>query len=156
MVISMDSFFKPDEDRNTVSAPIQPDKRYRDDNHPTSFDLQALKTHIRTLAKQQKFQVIIVEGLFALQEEGLFELLDLKLFIDCQADERIVRRIKRNMEWGLSYDEITSIYLDLVRYRHDEFVQPYKWRADMIINGAGDSKKVLSMLKTYILQCCEE
>lgn len=54
------------------------------------------------------------------------------------------------MEMGLSSQEITDVYLDLVRYRHDQYVEPSKWRADLILNGSGDWKKAVSMVKNYL------
>ena len=69
-------------------------------------------------------RVLIVEGLLTLWDRALYEMLDLRLYVDCRADERIVRRLRRNMQWGCSFDEIADVYLDLVRTRHDEFVEP--------------------------------
>jgi uridine kinase len=75
-----------------------------------------------------------------LWDEEILSMLDLKLYVDCRPDERIVRRLRRNMTWGLSFDEIASVYLDMVRYRHDEYVEPTKWRADFILNGSKPSE----------------
>jgi uridine kinase len=55
------------------------------------------------------------------------------------------------MNWGLSFDEISEVYLDLVRYRHDEYVEPTKWRADLIINGSNPSEKAVKMILSYVL-----
>lgn len=90
-----------------------------------------------------------------LWDDDICSLLDLKLFIDCQADERIVRRLRRNMtERGLAFDEIAHVYLDLVRYRHQQYVEPSKWRADLIMNGSQWSdtgfQLVLSHIKAHI------
>jgi len=54
------------------------------------------------------------------------------------------------MGWGLEFDEISDVYLDLVRYRHDEYVEQSKWRADLIINGSNSSEKVLQMILAYL------
>jgi len=54
------------------------------------------------------------------------------------------------MEWGLTFDQISNVYLDLVRYRHDEYVETSKWRADVIINGSNPSDKTLAMIRGYI------
>ena len=77
-------------------------------------------------------------------------MLDLKLFVECRADERIVRRLRRNMSWGLSYDEVANVYLDLVRYRHDEYVEPSKWKADFLLNGSNDTGVALRMISQHI------
>jgi len=75
----------------------------------------------------------------------------LKLFMECRADERIVRRLKRNLEWGLTFDEISGVYLDLVRYRHDEYVEPSKWKADLILNGSSMPERAISVITSYIM-----
>jgi uridine kinase len=54
------------------------------------------------------------------------------------------------MEWGLSFDEIADVYLDMVRYRHEEYVEPSKWRADIIVNGSSPTDASLEMLTGYI------
>ncbi len=153
--LHMDSYFKAEENRAMVAAPIT-GKDYRDDNHPTSFDLPKLKQDIANIIKEGTCQILIVEGLLTLWDEEIYEQLDLKLFVDCRPDERIVRRLKRNMTWGLTFDEIADVYLDMVRYRHDEYVEPTKWRADFILNGSNPSPKVLEMIVTYVKYKCEE
>jgi uridine kinase len=147
-VFHMDKYFKKPEQRPHVKAPVV-NKVYMDDNHPLTMDLPALKDNL-TSAIQEDHDIIIVEGLLVLWDDNIYPLLDLKLFIDCRADERIVRRTRRNMEWGLSFDEITNVYLDMVRYRHDEYVEPSKWRADLILNGSHQSETALTMIVNQI------
>lgn len=65
------------------------------------------------------------------------------------ADERIVRRLKRNMQWGYTFDEIADVYLDLVRTRHDMYVEPSRWKADLVINGSGCTDNALAVLASY-------
>jgi uridine kinase len=121
-----------------------------DDNHPLTMDLAKLKVDVKELFNSE-YDLIIIEGLLTLWDDEICEMLDLKLFIDCDADERIVRRIKRNMQKGLTMDEITSVYLDMVRYRHNEYVAPSKWRADLIINGSQTSEISLKIIAEFIL-----
>ena len=147
--LHMDSYFKPKNERPVAIAPIT-GKEYTDDNHPLTVDLPKLKQDMEGIIQEGGYQVIIVEGLLTLWDNEIYEQMDLKLFVDCRPDERIVRRLKRNMKWGLSFDEIADVYLDVVRYRHDEYVEPTKWRADFIINGSRFSPKVLEMIKSYI------
>jgi len=149
LVLHMDFYFKPEEELPLVEAPFS-GKMYRDYNHPASFYLEKLRTDLSEAIKSEKYQVIIVEGLLVLWDKEISSMLDLKIFVDCKADERIVRRLRRNMSWGLSFDDISDVYLDLVRYRHDEYVEPGKWNADLIINGSGSSEKVLKMILAYI------
>jgi uridine kinase len=54
------------------------------------------------------------------------------------------------MAWGLTFDEIADVYLDLVRYRHDEYVENSKWHADFILNGSNFSDKALQMIAGHI------
>jgi uridine kinase len=87
-----------------------------------------------------------------LQDADILNQLDLKLFVDCRPEERVVRRIKRNMKWGETLDEITDVYLDLVRYRHDEFIEPTRWRADFVLNGSNPSALTLQMIVSWVNQ----
>lgn len=151
--VSMDSYFLPDEKLPVSKSPVNSSKEYRDYNHPDSFDLQLLNKDIDAFAKNGEYSVIIIEGLLTLWETELRNKLSLKLFIDCPSDIRIVRRLKRNMQYGLSFDEIADVYVNLVRYRHEEFVEPTKNQADLIIDGSSDFKEVCNnLLKNFILK----
>ena len=144
--LHMDTYFKPKEERPVVDAPFT-HKPYLDDNHPNSFRLAELKKDLRDAAESGAYDAILVEGLLTLWDEELSDMLDLRLFLECRADERIVRRLKRNMTVrGLSFDEIANVYLDMVRYRHDAYVEPSKWRADLILNGSLPSEKALRLI----------
>jgi uridine kinase len=105
-------------------------------------------------ALENDFDVVIIEGLLTLWDQEIYSRLDLKLFVDCRPDERIVRRLRRNMGWGFSFDEISNVYLDMVRYRHDEFVEPTKWKADLILNGANSSNIALSAIVGLVEKSC--
>ena len=130
----MDAYFKPENERPAAVSPTN-GKTYRDDNHPDSFRLEALLRDVKNAAGTES-GFVIVEGLLTLWYKPLRELADLKIFIDCRADERIVRRLKRNMTWGLTFDEIADVYLALVRFRHDEYVEPSREYADLVIDGS--------------------
>ena len=146
-IFHMDAYFKKEEERPIQLSMIN-QKLYRDDNHPYSFHLQQLYQDI-CQAMNENYEMIIIEGLLTLYDDKIYSLLDLKIFIDCRADERIVRRLKRNMKKGLSFNEISNVYLDLVRFRHDEFVENSKWKSDFIVNGSKDFHFILSILKGY-------
>lgn len=133
-VIHMDSYFKPYGNLPRSVSPVS-GKIYTDYNHPDSFELERFRAD---LANATDADAVIAEGLLILWDDAVRGMLNLKLFVDCPSDERIVRRIRRNMTWGLSFDEITEVYLDLVRFRHDEFVEPSRMWADLIINGSAD------------------
>ncbi len=148
-VFHMDSYFKPDSTRPKAQAHVT-GIEYYDDNCPETIDHQQLKEDLAQAVAQGQ-ALILVEGLFALWYDWLYEQLDLKLFIDCQADERIVRRLKRNMtQRGLGFDEIAQVYLDMVRYRHQQYIEPTKWRADLILNGSSPSDLANQVLAQHI------
>lgn len=148
-VFHMDSYFKPAEVRPTAAAHVS-GKVYLDDNCPETIYHEKLREDLAQAVAQNP-EVILVEGLFALWYDWLYQQLDLKLFIDCDADERIVRRLRRNMaQRGLSFDEIAEVYLDMVRYRHQQYIEPSKWRADLILNGSNPSLMANNLLAGYI------
>ena len=150
-VFHMDSYFKSVNDRPQpyIEAPFS-GVMYADDNHPTSIDLPKFAADLEKAIAKAEYDVIIAEGLFTLWDKNIYSKLNLKLFIECKPDERIVRRLKRNMAWGLSFDDIANVYLDMVRFRHEEYVEPSKWRADIILNGSYSSEITLNMIVDYI------
>ncbi len=149
LTLHMDAYFKPAEQRPYSTAPVS-GKQYVDDNHPLTMDLPRLAADLENAISRGPYEVIVVEGLLTLWDDAICGQLDLKLFVECRADERIVRRINRNMKRGQTFDQIAAVYLDLVRYRHDEYVEASKWRADMILNGSNPSEKTLEILARHI------
>lgn len=147
-VLHMDDYYLPEEKRPRIQAPVT-GKCYRDDNVPEALDMERLLRAFRSSLDQEN-DVVILEGLFALWEPEIWIRLDLKLFVDCLADERVVRRIKRHLSWGEDFGEITARYLDAVRCRHDEYVEPTKWRADFILNGSQPSAVAVSLIENWI------
>ena len=146
-VFHTDSYYK------SGRAPIKAfvtGREYLDDNHPDAVDLRRLESDMLAVINKNEHDILIAEGLFTLWDDGICNNLDLKIFVDCKPDERIVRRLKRNMQWNLSFDEIADVYLDMVRYRHEEYVEPSKWRADIIINGSNPTDPSLEILVGYI------
>jgi len=154
-VFHMDGYFKAKEMRPQSPAPVS-GKVYMDDNHPLTMNLHQLALDLAEEIERGTNQVILVEGLLTLWEEAILKQLDLKIFVDSRADERIVRRLKRNMQWNQSFDQISEVYLDLVRYRHDEYVEPTRWRADFVWNGSTTSKVAFDMLVSGIRQQVSE
>lgn len=123
---------------------------YEDHNHPSSFDLDALVRDLDAHRQAAEADVIIVEGLLTLYHQPLRERLDLAIFLDAPSDERIVRRLRRNMARGLDFDGIAQFYLDSVRFRHEEFVEPSRWHADLVLNGAYPSDRGLTVVADWI------
>jgi len=147
--LHMDRYFKPKNERPFVKAFVTGIK-YTDDNHPLTVDHDKLMADLKQLL-EEGHDIIIVEGLLTLWYDDLYSMLDLKLFMECESDERLARRIKRNIQRGLSMEEITSVYLDMVRFRYNEYVEPSKWRADIIINGSKPSDTSLNVISEYII-----
>ena len=143
--LHMDYYFKPEDKRPFVKAPITK-KMYVDDNHPETMDLTQFHQDMKAAADNRDIDIIIAEGLLTLYDDNICGMADLKLYVECRPDERIVRRLKRNMAAGYSFDEIAAVYLDMVRYRHDEYVEASKWKADLIINGSSFSETTLDVL----------
>ena len=149
-VIHTDGYFKPDNERVRKKAFVT-GREYLDDNHPEdTIYLHKLRKDMFDIIYANEHDILLVEGIFTLWDDVIYNMLDLKIFIDCKPDERVVRRLKRNMEWGLSFDEIADVYLDMVRYRHEEYVEPSKWRADIIINGSNPTDASLEVLLGHI------
>ncbi|MBC7235231.1 MAG: uridine kinase [Chloroflexi bacterium] len=146
-VISMDAYFLREKPR--MRGPISGEE-FEDHNHPASFDLEGLMADLDACCAADELDVVIVEGLMTLYHEPLRQRLDLRLFVDAPADERIVRRLKRNMAKGLAFDDIAHFYLQSVRFRHEEFVEPSRWHADLVLNGAYPSERGLEVIANWI------
>lgn len=91
--------------------------------------------------------VIIVEGILILQNPELVSMLDIKIFVDTDADVRIIRRILRDVKSrGRSLDSVTTQYLETVKPMHEQFVEPSKRNADIIVLQGGHNIVALEMI----------
>ena len=143
-------------------------------DHPNAFDLELMALHLGAMRRGEHIrkpiydfttsdrtgwsdpiapsQVVILEGLLLFALPELRDQLDLKIFVDTDADVRILRRIQRDMqERGRSLDSVIDQYLGSVRPMHLEFVEPSKRWADLIIPTGVENKKALDTLTHYIL-----
>nr|WP_318750790.1 uridine kinase [Thermaerobacter composti] len=142
-------------------------------DHPMAFDTPLLVRHLRSL-KQGKAvhrpvydftqhlrarhtvrveprDVIVVEGILVLAEEALRRLLDIKIFVDTDADVRILRRLVRDIERrGRTLDSVIRQYLETVKPMHEQFVEPSKRYADLIIPEGGFNRVALDVLLARI------
>ena len=92
-------------------------------------------------------KVIIVEGILVLDDEKLRELFDIKVFVDADADVRIIRRIKRDMvKRGRTFESIVTQYLSQVKPMHELYVEPSKKNADIIVLRGGKNQVALDLL----------
>ena len=138
-------------------------------DHPDAFDTELLCEHIKMLKRGESIEmpvydytvhnrsndvivvkpapVIVLEGILIFAEPSLCELMDIKVFVDTDADVRILRRILRDVkERERSLDSVISQYLTTVKPMHEQFVEPSKRRADIIIPEGGENEVALQML----------
>lgn len=143
-------------------------------DHPQSLETELLVTHLRALRAGQAVDmpaydfkahrrmpetmriearpIIVVEGILVLAEPDLRDLLDLKIFVDTDADIRVLRRIRRDIEQrGRDFDSIRKQYYETVRPMHLRFVEPSKRWADLIIPEGGNRNMALDVLTTKIM-----
>lgn len=142
-------------------------------DHPNAFDTALMAKHIKQLkqgknvmrpvydfvihnrrkeaVRVEPSKVIIVEGILIFENKELLNLFDIKVFIDTDADVRIIRRILRDVsERGRSLDSVVSQYLTTVKLMHEQFVEPSKKNADIIIPEGGYNTVALQMLNDRI------
>ena len=138
-------------------------------DHPAAFDTELMIRDLRALKsgaaidcpvydytiydRTERTQtvtpsrVIIVEGILIFHEKELRDLMDIKLFVDADADVRILRRILRDVkERGRALDSVISQYLGTVKPMHEAFVEPSKKYADVIIPEGGKNRVALDMV----------
>lgn len=96
-------------------------------------------------------EVIIVEGLFVLEEESIRNLLDIKIFVDTPADVRFIRRLLRDVkERKRDLDSVVNQYSNTVRIMHEQFVEPSKKYADLIVPEGGSNEVAIDLIATKI------
>lgn len=101
--------------------------------------------------------VLIVEGILPFVEPELCALFDYKIFVDTDADERILRRILRDVkERGRSLDSVINQYLTTVKPMHEAFVEPSKRNADIIVPNGGENSTAVEMLAHHIRTLIEK
>lgn len=109
--------------------------------------------HTRSHEKEviEPAEVIIIEGLFVLDDEKLRDICDIKIFVDTDADVRFIRRLMRDVnERGRSLENIVHQYESTVKIMHDQFIEPSKRYADIIIPIGSENKVAIDLLVTKI------
>jgi uridine kinase len=95
--------------------------------------------------------VLIIEGILVLADEGLRSLFEVKLFVDTDADIRLMRRIRRDLEQrGRTFAQVRAQYYETVRPMHLAFVEPSKRFADIIIPEGGQNRVALDFLMSHV------
>ena len=130
-VVGQDRFFKPVEELPPYPSPTR-SVPWPDYNRPDSFRVEEMLAYCRRLGGRE---VVILEGILVLYYDELRALMDLKLYVETDADERIVRRIRRNLAAGLHLDDICDYYLESVRFQHARYNAPTQRYADLVVPG---------------------
>jgi uridine kinase len=148
-------------------------------DHPLAFDNDLLIQHIKSLLSYDSVnkpvydytlhtrssqvvevepkEVIIVEGILVLEDERLRNLMDIKLFVDTDADIRIIRRMLRDIkERGRTIDSVIEQYVTVVRPMHNQFIEPTKRYADIIIPEGGQNHVAIDLMVTKIQTILEQ
>lgn len=166
-VVPLDSYYNDttymtDEERSAINF-----------DHPDAFDWKLLIEHVKQLkagnaveqptysyieSNRQKETVhvepkpvIIIEGIMTLLNKKLRDMMDLKIFVDTDSDERLIRNIQRDVvERGRTVEMVIDRYLKVLKPMHEQFIEPTKKYADLIIPQGGDNKTGINILKSYI------
>lgn len=148
-VFHMDFYFK--RPGITTIAPIT-GIEYAEHNHPDAMRIDDLIADFNQAMEpaDDAADIVIIEGLFALYLEPIRTQLDLKIFVDLASDERLVRRIDKFMARGDTMKQVTDRYIDTVRFRHNELIEPTRWHADLVVNGTLDRIKAQEIIETYV------
>ena len=123
--------------------------------HPVEVPIYDFVRHRRTTRTRriEPQPVIILEGILIFVEPNLRDLLDFKIYVDTDADLRLIRRLGRDMsERGRSVQDVLRQYLETVRPMHLEFVEPSKRWADIIIPEGGENRVALEMVVAHVEQ----
>lgn len=166
-VIPQDSYYN---DQSHLALDVRKKTNF---DHPDAFDWPLLAKHIAELKAGRAIEqptysyltctrlpetvhvepkeVIIVEGIMALYDRSLREQMDLKIFVDAGADERLLRVIVRDTaERGHPLEMLIDKYRNTLKPMHDEFIEPTKQYADIIIPNGGQNVQAIDMMRMYI------
>lgn len=167
VLLPQDSYYK-----DSSNVPMELRKRINFD-HPDAFDWDLLSEQLSMLRDGKAIEqpvysyltctrqpetihieprnVVIIEGILALSDPKLRELMDLKIFVDADPDERLIRVIQRDViESGRTAEEVMDRYVKVLKPMHLEFIEPAKRYADLIVPQGGHNEKAIEILKMYI------
>ncbi len=168
-VISQDSYYK---DTSHLSYEERVKINF---DHPRSIDFELLESHLKELRNGNDIhqpvysfikhnrtgdtilthprKVMIVEGILILTNPELRDLFDIKIFVHADSDERLIRRLKRDItERGRDIDEVLSRYQNTLKPMHQQFIEPTKEFADIIIPNNKYNTVAIDIVKTIINQ----
>lgn len=171
-VLEMDCYYK-DQSHLTFEERILTNY-----DHPDAFDMELLIQHVKDLISGTEVEkpiydfevhtrkeetvivnprkIIIVEGILVLQEKSLRDLLDIKLYVDTDADVRFIRRLLRDVEErGRTIESVIEQYLNVVRPMHSQFTEVTKKYADIIIPEGGHNEVAIDCLCSKVRSILE-
>jgi uridine kinase len=169
VVIPQDSYYK-----DSSHVPVEERQNINFD-HPDAFDWVLLEQHIAQLKQGMSIEqpiydyitctrqketvhidpkeIIIVEGIMALSDMELREQMDLKIFVDADGDDRLIRVISRDIvERGRTAESVMERYQRVLKPMHEQFIEPCKRYADVIIPQGGHNNAAINMLVKFIKQ----
>jgi uridine kinase len=166
-VVPLDSYY------NDTTGLTDEERKAINFDHPDAFDWKLLIKQINDLRNGKAIEqptysyilsnrlpetihvepkpVIIIEGIMTLINKKLRDMMDLKIFVDCDSDERLIRNIQRDtIDRGRTVSMVVERYLEVLKPMHEQFIEPTKRYADLIIPQGGDNVKGISILCRYI------
>lgn len=166
-VVPLDSYY------NDTTGMTDEERKDINFDHPDAFDWKLLTTQVNDLrnglsVEQPTYSyllcnrlpetihvepkpVIIIEGIMTLINKKLREIMDLKIFVDCDSDERLIRNIERDtIDRGRTVSMVVDRYLKVLKPMHEQFIEPTKRFADLIIPQGGENAKGIGILCKYI------
>ena len=172
-VIPQDSYYN-----DSSHVPVEERQNINFD-HPDAFDWDLLVEQIKMLREGKAIdqptysyltctrqpeivhvepkEVIIIEGIMALVSPELRNLMDLKIFVDADADDRLIRLIRRDVvKRGRTAEAVISRYERVVKAMHEQFIEPTKKYADIIIPQGGHNKQAIKMLQMSVAGCIKK
>jgi uridine kinase len=173
VVIPQDSYYK-----DSSNVPIEERQNINFD-HPDAFDWPLLELQLQQLKEGKAIEqptysyltctrqeetihvepreVIIVEGILALCDKKLRSQMDMKIFVDADADDRLIRVIKRDIvERGRTTEAVIERYQRVLKPMHEQFIEPCKRYADIIIPQGGHNNVAINMLTKFVKQQLQE
>ncbi len=148
-------------------------------DHPNAFDTELMIEHLKALKKGESIEcpiydytihnrskdtitivpnkVIIVEGILIFENKDLCDLMDIRIFVDTDADLRIIRRIQRDvMERARSLESVINQYIETVKPMHEQYVEPSKKNANVIVPEGGYNQAAMEMIRNHIKNHLEQ
>lgn len=167
VVLPQDSYYK-----DSSHVPVEERQNINFD-HPDAFEWSLLAQHVADLRNGKCIEqpiysyltctrqaetihiepreVIIIEGILALCDEELRQMMDLKVFVDADADERLIRVIQRDIiERGRTAEDVMKRYIGVLKPMHNQFIEPCKRYADLIVPEGGNNQVAIDILTMYV------